>query len=84
MEYADTEELAKIEAGQISNRIFERVNENCTEHCKPLVPCTRELHNVVVPKGSPRSIEHRELYSDMKRVFEKARDSINAVSVYAL
>ena len=78
---ADTEELAKIKAGQISKGIFDYVDENFTKHCKPLVPCMRELHKVVFPGGSRWFTEHRELYSDMKRILEKARNRIDVKAI---
>ena len=56
--YADTEELAETKTGQISNRNFNTVDENFTEHCKLLVLYIRDLHKVVFPNGSPWSIEH--------------------------
>ena len=48
--------------------------ENCS---KPLLPCLKELHNVVFPNGSRWFTEHRELYSDMKTILEKARNRID-------
>ena len=69
--------LAYQKTGQISKRIFDNVDKNFTEHYKPLIPYMRELHRVVFPKGSPWSMEHRELYSDMKRILEKARNRID-------
>ena len=52
------------------------MDKNFTEYCKPLVPCIRELHKVVFPDGSPWPTEHQELYSDMKRVLERARNGV--------
>ena len=46
--YANTEELAEMKLGQISKRGFDNVNKNFTEHCKPLIPCMRGLHWVMV------------------------------------
>ena len=75
--YAGTEELAGAKAGQISKGYFDIVDGYFTEHCKPLIPCLKELHKVVFVEGSRWFGEHRELYSDMKRVLEKARDKLN-------
>ncbi len=72
--YAGTEELAEIKDGQISNRIFSTVDNNFTNHCKPLVPCLRELHKVVFPGGAPRLQEDHRLYPQMLAVLEKARE----------
>ena len=52
-----------------------------TSHCKPLIPCLKELHKVVFVGGSRWFSEHRELYFDMKRTLEKARDNIRAKTV---
>ena len=79
--YADTEELAKTKAGQISKGIFDTVDNYFTEHCKPLIPCLKELHTAVFVGGSRWFSEHRELYSDMKRILEKARSNIKAKTV---
>jgi len=76
--YADTEELAETKAGQISKGIFDTVDDYFTEHCKPLIPCLKELHKVVFPEGSRWFTEHRELYSDIKRILKKARDSLKS------
>ena len=79
--YLSTEKLASEKAGRISKRIFDNIDKNFTEHCKPLVPYMRELHKVVFPDGSPWSTEHYELYSDMKRILEEARDNIKVKTV---
>ena len=79
--YAGTEELAKTKAGQISKGIFDTVDNYFTEHCKPLIPCLKELHTAVFVGGSRWFSEHRELYSDMKRILEKARNNIKAKTV---
>ncbi len=76
--YADTEELAKTKTGQISKDIFDMVDGYYTKHCKPLIPCLNELHKVVFPEGRRWYIEHQELYSDIKRTLEKARDSLKS------
>ena len=73
--YLSTEKLASQKDGWISKR------KNFTEHCKPLIPCMRELHRVVFPNGSPWPLENRELYSDMKRTLEKARDNMGPKNV---
>ena len=76
--YADTQELAEIKAGQISKGVFDNVDEKSTEHCKPLIPCLKELHKAVFPGGSRWFTKHRQLYLNMKRVLENARDKIEA------
>ena len=76
--YAGTEELAETKAGQISKGIFDTVDDYFTKNCKPLIPCLKELHKVVFPEGRRWFTEHRGLYSDMKRILEKARDSLKS------
>ena len=79
--YLPTERLAREKAGQISKGIFDTVDNYFTEHCKPLLPCLKKLHQVVFPEGRRWSTEHRALYSDITRILEKARDSIKAETV---
>ena len=79
--YLSTERLANLKAGQISKGIFDTVDDYFTEHCKPLIPCLKELHKAVFVEGSRWFSEHRELYSDMKRILEKARDNIKFEAV---
>ena len=58
----------------MSKGIFDNVEEKFTDYYKPLIPCLKELHGVVFPSGSRWFTEHRELYSDMKNIFEEASD----------
>ncbi len=76
--YAGTEELAETKAGQISKGIFDTVDDYFTEHCKPLIPCLKELYKVVFPEGRRWFTEYRGLYSDIKIILEKARDSLKS------
>jgi len=76
--YAGTEELAKTKTGQISTDIFDMVDVYFTKHCKPLIPCLKELHGVVFPEGRRWFTEHRELYSDMKRILQEARNNLKS------
>ncbi|KAL2041528.1 hypothetical protein N7G274_005910 [Stereocaulon virgatum] len=79
--YLSTERLANLKAGQISKGIFDTVDNYFTEHCKPLIPCLKELHKAVFVEGSRWFSEHRELYSDMRRILEKARNNIKFEAV---
>ena len=74
--YLSTERLARKKAGQISKGIFDTVDDYFTEHCKPLIPFLKELHKVVFVGGSRWFSKHRELYSDKKRILEKARNNV--------
>ena len=79
--YLSTERLAREKPGQISKGIFDNVEEKFADHCKPLIPCLKELHKVVFPSGSRWFTEHRALYSEMKRILEKARSNIKVKNV---
>ena len=79
--YLSITKLAREKTGQISKGIFNTVDDYFTDHCKPLIPCLKELHKVVFVGGSRWFSEHRELYSEMTRILEKARDSIKAKTV---
>jgi len=76
--YAGTEELVETKAGQISKGSFDTVDDYFTEHCKPLIPCLKELHGVVFPEGRRWFTEHRGLYSDMKRILQEARNNLKS------
>lgn len=73
--------LAREKTGQISKGIFNTVDDYFTNHYKPLIPCLKELHKVIFVRDSRWFSEHRELYSEMTRILEKARDSIKAKTV---
>ena len=77
--YADTEELAEIKDGQISNRIFRTVDINFTDYCKPLINCLRELHRVIFPGYAPRLQEDRKLYPQIIAVLKKAREDLGGL-----
>lgn len=79
--YLSTERLAREKTGQISKAIFDTVDRYFTDHCKPIIPCLKELHKVVFPQGSRWFGEHRELYSDMERILERERDHIKTKAV---
>ncbi|KAL8993846.1 MAG: hypothetical protein Q9169_006043 [Polycauliona sp. 2 TL-2023] len=44
--YLSTKKLAREKTGQISKGIFNTVDDYFTDHCKPLIPCLKELHKV--------------------------------------
>lgn len=78
---AGTEELATTKSGQILEEFFNTVDNYFTDHCKPLLPCLKELHKVIFPRGRRWFTGHRELYSEMIKILEKARDKIGISSV---
>lgn len=79
--YLSTKKLAREKTGQISKGNFNTVDDYFTNYCKPLIPCLKELHKVVFVGGRRWFSEHRELYSEMTRILEKARDNIEAKTV---
>lgn len=79
--YASTKELAKTKLSEVSGEFFDTVGDYFTDHCKPLLPCLKELRKVVFPSGGRWITEHRELYSDMERILGKARNKLEAKTV---
>ncbi|KAL8906150.1 MAG: hypothetical protein Q9207_002183 [Kuettlingeria erythrocarpa] len=79
--YLSTTDLAVAKAGRISKKIFNTVDGDFTDHCKPLIPCLKELHKVVFVEGSCWFRERRELYSEMTTVLKKARNILEAKTV---
>jgi hypothetical protein len=73
--YADTEELAKLKLGTVSDEgIFcKTITEYFTEYYKPLIPWLNRLRRVVFPNGGRWKSEDRELYSRMKGILCEAR-----------
>lgn len=73
--YADTEELAKLKLGTVSDEgIFRKTTtEHFTEYYKPLIPWLNRLRRVVFPNDGRWKSEDRELYSRMKEIIREAR-----------
>ncbi|KAJ8071763.1 hypothetical protein OCU04_002079 [Sclerotinia nivalis] len=76
--YEDTRKLGKIKSGTVlgESEFIEEVDSNFTFYCKPLIPCIKQLHEVVFPDGKRWSTENRRLYSQMKLILEKAREAL--------
>ena len=79
--FAGTEELADSKIGRISKGRFESLDRDFTDYCKPLIPCLKELHREVFPNGSRWFTKQQELYSEMKGILVKARDSIKTKTI---
>ncbi|KAI9777078.1 MAG: hypothetical protein M1816_004916, partial [Peltula sp. TS41687] len=47
-----------------------------TTYCKDLIPCMKELREIVFPGGKRWKTEDHSLYSQVKAVIEKARDNL--------
>jgi len=73
--YADTEELARLKLGTVSDEdIFHKTAmEYFTDYYEPLVPWLNRLRRVVFPNGGRWKSEDRELYSRIKEIIREAR-----------
>lgn len=76
--YKSTEYLAIFKRGLVSEEeSFDKtMSVFFTGYCKGLIPCVKELWKIVFPGGKRWKIEDRSLYTQMKAVIEKARDSL--------
>ncbi|KAK4151065.1 hypothetical protein C8A00DRAFT_45663 [Chaetomidium leptoderma] len=75
--YANTEELAKLKLGTVSDKdIFLNTTEFFTEYYRPLLPCVNELRRAVFPGGGKWKREDDGLYTRMRKVLEKARKAL--------
>ena len=73
--YKTPRDLALTQGGVIL--FFTKVIEDdITEYSRPLVPCLKQLHQVVFPDRQVRQKEDHNLYSEMIQVFEKARNDL--------
>ncbi|KAK4131096.1 hypothetical protein BT67DRAFT_389147 [Trichocladium antarcticum] len=72
--YADTEELAKLKLGTVSDEdIFRKtMEESFTEYYWPLVPWVNKLRKVVFPGGGRWKREDSGLYARMREILEEA------------
>ncbi|CAD6454337.1 86454505-3836-429b-94a0-5ea2f7e49227 [Sclerotinia trifoliorum] len=76
--HADPKNLGKMKSGTVlgKSEFVEEVESNFTYYCEPLIPCIKQLHEVVFPDGKRWSTENRRLYSQMKSVLENAREAL--------
>ncbi|KAF1359118.1 hypothetical protein EJ07DRAFT_120978 [Lizonia empirigonia] len=76
--YANTEELAKLKLGTVSDDdIFRKTTlEHFTEYYQPLIPCVNKLRRKVFPGGGRWKDPNPKLYVEMKEILRTARDEL--------
>ncbi|KAL2164299.1 hypothetical protein VTH06DRAFT_3515 [Thermothelomyces fergusii] len=76
--YADTEELAMLKLGTVSEEgIFRKTTEmNFTEYYQPLVFWVDKLRRVVFPDGRRQEREDSGLYERMKKTLQEASEAM--------
>ncbi len=82
--YADTEELAQLKKGQISDEgdFIKAAEKNFTPYYKPMVTWVNRLRKVVFPNGRRWEKEDSGLYVQMREMLEEAcKDPRVAVEV---
>ncbi|KAM7191172.1 hypothetical protein V8F33_009043 [Rhypophila sp. PSN 637] len=73
--FADTEELARLKKGEISNEgdFIKAAQENFTLYYQPMVPWVNKLRKVIFPNGRRWEREDGGLYTQMREILEEAR-----------
>ena len=76
--YADTEELAQLKKGQISDEgdFIKAAGKNFTPYYQPMVPWVNKLRKVVFPNGRRWEREDSALYARMRGILEEARKGL--------
>lgn len=76
--YESTENLAKIKKGSVDeeDKFAMDFDANVTAYCASLIPCMKELREVVFPEGKCWLREDRQLYSRMESVLQGAIDTL--------
>jgi hypothetical protein len=76
--YANTEELAKLKLGTVSDdEIFRKTTlEHFTDYYQPLIPCVDRLRRKIFPGGGRWKVPNPKLYLDMKEILRAARDDL--------
>ena len=74
--YVDTDELAGMKKGKISDEtdFVRSANEYFTEYYRPLIPCINTLRKVVFPNGRRWAKEDPGLYDRMKAILRGVRE----------
>ncbi|KAJ5559163.1 hypothetical protein N7461_003135 [Penicillium sp. DV-2018c] len=74
--FVDTEELAGMKKGEISDEadFVRSANEYFTKYYRPLVPCVNNLRKAVFPSGRRWAKEDKGLYDRMKQSLRSARE----------
>ncbi|PZD30685.1 hypothetical protein A1F97_10045 [Pyrenophora tritici-repentis] len=76
--YANTEELAKLKLGTVSDdEIFRKTTlEHFTDYYQPLIPCVNKLRKKIFPGGGRWRVPNPKLYLDMKDILRAARNDL--------
>ncbi|KAJ4307318.1 hypothetical protein N0V88_000701 [Collariella sp. IMI 366227] len=76
--YADTEELAQLKKGQISDEgdFIRAAEKNFTPYYKRIVPWVNRLRKAVFPNGRRWENEDSELYTQMRDILGEARKAV--------
>ncbi|KAF2623840.1 hypothetical protein BU25DRAFT_433900 [Macroventuria anomochaeta] len=79
--YANTEELAKLKLGTVSDDdIFRKTTlEHFTEYYQPLIPCVNRLRRKVFPVGRRWKDPNPKLYVEMKEILRTAQDELKGL-----
>ena len=79
--YANTEDLAKLKLGTVSDdNIFRKATlEHFTEYYQPLIPCVNRLRRKVFPGGGRWKDPNPKLYVEMKEILLTARDELKGL-----
>ncbi|KAI0599143.1 hypothetical protein F4775DRAFT_128571 [Biscogniauxia sp. FL1348] len=77
--YADTEELAKLKLGTVSDEdIFRKTTtEFFTEYYKTLAPLVNRMRKAIFPNGGKWKKENKGLYLCIKNILREARGDLN-------
>lgn len=80
--FADTEELAKLKKGEISDEgdFIKTAGANFTSYYQPLIPWVDRLRKVVFPNGRRWEKEENRLYSRMNDILREALEEQEAVA----
>ncbi|PVH91134.1 hypothetical protein DM02DRAFT_664311 [Periconia macrospinosa] len=79
--YANTEELAKLKLGTVSDdEIFRKTTlEHFTDYYQPLIPYINRLRRKIFPGGGRWRVPNPKLYDEMKEILRTARVELNEV-----
>ncbi|KAI4225365.1 MAG: hypothetical protein L6R40_008377 [Gallowayella cf. fulva] len=73
--YAGTRELADLKGGLlVEEQRFNEAVTGFTPYCESMIPCVQELRKYIFSNGRRWLGENKELYSQIKAVFDKARE----------
>ena len=81
--YMRAEELGNVKSGTVveEGRFGWTIEKHFTPYCQPLIPCVKDLREVVFPDGKRWLTEDEGLYSRMRAILAKAREDLKASTV---